>query len=97
MLNLTSSNTQETVNFTPPRYKKFKKKPESANVHISKKPHFEIPPLCANFYHLGKILPLYEVLRGNNFEQGGITKKIVDKSCQSSFDIRNDRQILVLT
>ena len=43
-------------------------------VHISKKTHFEIPPLCANFYHLGKILPLYEVLRGNNFEQGGISK-----------------------
>ena len=33
ILNLRSSNTQETVDFTPPWYNKFLKNPESANVH----------------------------------------------------------------
>ena len=33
LLNLRSSNTQETVDFMPPWYKKFLKNPESANVH----------------------------------------------------------------
>ena len=32
-LNLRSSNTQETVDFTPPWYKKFSKNPESASIH----------------------------------------------------------------
>ena len=36
-LNLRSSNTKETVDFTPPWYKKFLENAESANVYLVKK------------------------------------------------------------
>ena len=73
ILNLRSSNIQETVDFTPPWYKKLLKNPESANLHTymlfvansrtAKLPsHFclnkEIISLCHLFmYHTGQLIP----------------------------------------